>query len=227
MAKLILMRHGQSVWNARNLFTGWVDVPLSEKGVEEALEGGKKIADLPIDVVFTSSLIRAQMTGMLALLHHHSQKTPQILHEGQGNLEAWARINDPKIATSCMPIYYAWQLNERYYGDLQGLNKAEMMEKYGKEQVQVWRRSFRTAPPNGESLAMTTERVIPYFKDQIVPYLEQGKHVFIPAHGNSLRAIIMYLDGLSEDEVVKLELATGDPIVYDYTESAFSRCPIA
>lgn len=223
MSKLIMMRHGQSTWNELNLFTGWVDVPLSSKGVEEAIKGGELIKDIPIDVIFTSSLMRAQQTAMLAMLQHQSKKVPVIQHPGQGKLEEWAIIYSEKAHTQTVPVYCAWQINERMYGELQGLNKAETMDKFGKEQVQIWRRSFDIAPPGGESLEMTAARSIPYFKEQIVPVLKNGLNVLITAHGNSLRSIIMFLDNLSKEEVVKLELDTGVPIIYDYKDHQFFK----
>lgn len=224
MPKLIMMRHGQSKWNKMNLFTGWVDIPLSEEGIEEAIQGGKKICDLPIDLIFTSSLVRAQMTAMIVMAFHRSGKVPLVLHPGEGKLEEWAIIHSKAAEESCIPVIRAWQLNERMYGDLQGLNKAETAAQFGAQQVQIWRRSYDVAPPHGESLAMTAARTLPYFWEQIVPQLKAGKNVFIPAHGNSLRSIIMDLDHLDHDQVVKLELATGDPIVYDYLDGVFQRC---
>lgn len=215
-AKLIMMRHGQSVWNKLNLFTGWVDIPLSPEGIRESIEGGKKIANIPIDVIFVSSLIRAQMTAMLAMAEHKSGKVPCVLHPNQGRLEEWAQVYSASAKETCIPVITAWQLNERMYGRLQGMNKDEMREKFGAEQVKIWRRSFDIAPPEGESLAMTAERSIPYFKEMVVPYLLEGKNVFISAHGNSLRSIVMYLDNLTKDEVVSLELATGLPLIYDF-----------
>lgn len=222
-AKLIMMRHGESEWNHRNLFTGWVDIPLSKKGIEEALEGGKKIAHIPVDVIFMSSLIRAQMTAMLAMAVHKSGKVPYVLHPHQGKLENWSGIYSSKSEENCIPVITAWQLNERMYGQLQGMNKDEMREKFGSEQVHRWRRSFDEAPPEGESLAMTSERAIPYFKEEILPLLQGGKNVFISAHGNSLRAIVMFLDNLSKDQVVHLEIATGAPLVYSFSETAWEK----
>lgn len=223
MPKLILMRHGQSQWNLFNLFTGWVDIPLSAKGIEEALDGGRQIKDLPIDIIFTSSLIRAQMTAMLAMSVHHSGKVPVILHPDEGKLEEWSQIYNSENAKQTLPVIRAWQLNERMYGELQGLNKADTAAKYGEEQVHIWRRSFDVPPPSGESLAMTAARSIPYFEIAIVPHLQNGQNVFIAAHGNSLRSIIMKLDNLSPHEVVSLELATGQPIIYDYLEGQFIK----
>ncbi|KIC74168.1 2,3-bisphosphoglycerate-dependent phosphoglycerate mutase [Candidatus Protochlamydia amoebophila] len=223
MVKLILMRHGQSQWNLANLFTGWVDIPLSFKGIEEAIEAGKQIKNYPIDLIFTSSLIRAQMTAMLAMSVHTSGKVPVILHTGEGRLEEWARIYSSESQSQTIPVIRAWELNERMYGELQGINKEEMAKKYGAEQVHIWRRSFDVPPPNGESLQMTAARTIPYFENTIVPHLKEKKNIFIAAHGNSLRSIIMKLDGLTTDQVVKLELATGVPVIYDFNHDKYIK----
>lgn len=221
MAKLILLRHGQSEWNKHNLFTGWVDIPLSKKGIQEALDAGQLIRDIPIDIIITTTLIRAQMTAMLAMIDHHSGKVPVILHPGEGKLEEWSKICSEHAEQQVIPVVRCWELNERMYGELQGLNKAETAEKFGADQVKIWRRSYDTAPPNGESLAMTAARSIPYFKQQVMPLLKLGKNVLISAHGNSLRSIIMYLDKLTKDEVVHLELATGVPVIYDCIDEVF------
>lgn len=223
MVKLILMRHGQSQWNYLNLFTGWVDIPLSTEGVKESVKGGEAIRHEPIDIIFTSTLIRAQMTAMLAMTMHHSGKVPVILHPGEGNLDTWGKIYSSAAEALTVPVIRAWELNERMYGELQGVNKKELAEKYGPEQVQIWRRSYNVAPPNGESLKMTAERAIPYFEKNIVPQLEQGKNVFVAAHGNSLRSIIMDLDNLTAEQVVKLELATGLPVIYQYENGHFVK----
>lgn len=219
MNKLILMRHGESEWNKQNLFTGWVDVPLSEKGVEEALAAGELIKNIPIDIIVTTTLIRAQMTALLAMIHHSSGKVPVIIHEG----EEWGRIYSEETKHKCIPVICCFELNERMYGELQGLNKAETAEKFGADQVKLWRRSFDIAPPNGESLKMTAARSIPYFKEKIVPMLKNKDNVFVSAHGNSLRSIIMYLDNLTEDEVLHLEIPTGKPIIYIHNEGKIVR----
>ncbi len=190
---LVLVRHGQSEWNAKNLFTGWKDVDLTELGVEEARSAGEKLkkAGHHFDIAYTSNLIRAQKTLTL------------ILEElGQGSLET---IRD--VA-----------LNERDYGDLVGLNKAETAEKFGADQVHIWRRSYDVAPPGGESLKDTAARTLPYFDANILPRVLAGENVIVSAHGNSLRAIVMQLDGLSEDEVTRLNLATGAPMIYRLNE---------
>lgn len=222
-AKLILMRHGQSVWNKKNLFTGWVDIPLTEKGIQESIDGGKKIRHLPIDLIFTSTLIRSHITLTLSMLHHESKKTPVFQHTEGDMLEKWSQIYSAETKNEIIPVFTAWELNERYYGELQGLNKAETAKKYGESQVHIWRRSFDTAPPNGESLSMTADRTIPYFQEKIIPCLKKGQNVFICAHGNSLRSIIMHLDGLTKEEVINLELATGDPLVYTFERETWTK----
>lgn len=224
MARLIMMRHGESLWNKHNLFTGWVDVPLSEKGIEQAFEAGKKIADEKIDVAFTSTLVRAQQTLAIALTQSRQQKTPVFLHTGQGKLEEWSQIYSEKTRQSILPIHCAWQLNERMYGELQGLNKKETADQFGADQVQIWRRSFDVAPPEGESLKTCAARTLPYFDQAILPQLVQGKNVLISAHGNSLRSILMELDGLSEDQVVSLELTLGEPLFYEYESGKVKKC---
>lgn len=220
-AKLILMRHGQSVWNKKNLFTGWVDIPLSEEGMKESMEGGKKIRSIPIDCIYTSRLIRAQMTVVLALLHHESHKTPLFLHTDKE--QSWGQIYSEEAKRGTIPVVSAWELNERMYGHLQGLNKAETAAKYGAEQVHLWRRSFSTPPPEGESLEMTAKRTLPYFHKQIVPHLEKGETVFIAAHGNSLRSIIMDIEQLSHEQILAYELATGDPLIYTYQKGQWKK----
>ncbi|HSX12449.1 MAG TPA: 2,3-bisphosphoglycerate-dependent phosphoglycerate mutase [Rhabdochlamydiaceae bacterium] len=221
--KLILLRHGQSLWNKLNFFTGWVDIPLSWEGIQESIEAGKKIASIPIDHIFVSSLIRAQMTAMIVMAVHRGEKVPMVLHPGEGKLEEWAQIYNDHAEKRVIPVTQAWQLNERMYGKLQGLNKQETREKYGAEQVQIWRRSYDVAPPEGESLEDTAKRSIPYFKKHIVPHLQAGKNVFVSAHGNSLRSIMMHLDNLTKEQVVKLELATGDPVIYHYTDGKWDK----
>lgn len=223
MANLILLRHGQSVWNLANVFTGWVDVPLSPQGIEEALEAGEKMKDLPIDIIYTTPLIRASMTAMLAMSRHSPGKYPVIIHQGEGKMEEWGKIYSREMQKSCIPVFCAWQLNERMYGELQGFNKAELVKQFGKEQIKLWRRSFDNSPPNGESLAMTAARSIPYFEENIVPRLDEGRNILISAHGNSLRSIVMHIDGLTKDEVIHLEIPTGIPLLYHYEAGSFTR----
>ena len=215
MYKIVLLRHGESAWNKENKFTGWVDVPLSEKGASEAVQAGKflKREGFSFDMAFTSVLKRAIKTLWLALEEMD---------------EMW------------LPVVNSWRLNERHYGALQGLNKAETAQKYGDDQVKIWRRSYSTRPPlldksddrypgkdpryaglaedelpAGECLADTVARVIPYWNDAIVPEIKSGKRLIIAAHGNSLRALVKYLDGMSEQDVIELNIPTGIPLVYE------------
>ena len=218
MAKLVFIRHGQSAWNLSNQFTGWVDVDLSPEGVEQAKNAGRllKEAGIEFDQAYTSVLTRAIKT-----LHYALEECGQL----------W------------IPEEKTWRLNERHYGALQGLNKAETAEKYGEEQVHIWRRSYDTLPPlldandegsaaqdrryahldpraipGGENLKVTLERVIPFWEDKIAPDLIDGKNVIIAAHGNSLRALTKYLENISDDDIMNLEMATGEPVVYDLEE---------
>lgn len=188
MATLTLLRHGQSQWNLENRFTGWVDVDLSPLGEEEARHAGEKLRDVPVDVVFTSVLRRSIRTADLAL-------------------EAAGKAN--------LPTHRSQALNERHYGDLQGLNKAETAAVHGDEQVRLWRRSYDIAPPNGESLKDTRDRVEPYYQEQIAPLLRAGVNVLVVAHGNSLRSLIMLIQHLTPEQILATEVATGIPIVYE------------
>jgi 2,3-bisphosphoglycerate-dependent phosphoglycerate mutase len=187
---LVLVRHGQSEWNQKNLFTGWKDPKLTHQGINEAVEAGKslKAEDMNFDIMFTSDLYRAQETGRLILKEMEHQN-----------------------------------LNERNYGDLAGLNKDDARERWGEEQVHIWRRSFDIPPPGGESLKNTAERVLPYFESEIMPKIDEGLNVLIAAHGNSLRALVMQLENIGPEEIVKLEIATGDPLIYDCTHQTITR----
>jgi 2,3-bisphosphoglycerate-dependent phosphoglycerate mutase len=187
-ARLILLRHGQSLWNAQNLFTGFVDIGLSAKGEEEAKRAGEALKDLTIDAVFSSALKRAQDTAKIALL---------------------GRMPKEYFESAC--------LNERHYGKLQGKNKDECRAQFGADMVQKWRRSFIEKPPGGESLKDTYERVLPYFTSTIEPFLKMGKTVLIAAHGNSLRALIMYIEHLSPEHIESIEIPTGTPVVYEFS----------
>jgi 2,3-bisphosphoglycerate-dependent phosphoglycerate mutase len=221
MSQLILIRHGQSLWNAANKFTGWVDVPLSERGRAEATVASCKLRDYRVNVCFTSKLIRAIETAIICLTECDDicgGKIPIIQHEADDeDWHGWDKYDGN--ANEELPIVTSAALDERYYGDLQGLNKAQTAAKYGEAQVHEWRRSYSVRPPGGESLEDTQHRVIPYFDRCILPHLQKGENVLVSAHGNSLRAIIMKLDKLTEEEVPKLELTTGVPIVYNLDES--------
>ena len=188
MATLVLLRHGQSQWNLENKLTGWVDVPLTPLGEEEARKAGAKLKGIKFDKTYTSDLQRAQRT--LAL-----------------SMEVAGQPHIPTVRNVA--------LNERHYGDLQGLNKAETAVKFGDEQVKIWRRSYDIAPPKGESLKDTAARTLPYFNNTILPDLRAGKNVIVAAHGNSLRSIVMELDKLTREQVLELNLDTGIPIIYE------------
>ena len=212
--ELVFIRHGFSEWNAKNLFTGWRDVNLTERGVEEAKAAGKKLLDanFEFDIAFTSVLTRAIKTCNIVLEESHQLWIPQVKN---------------------------WRLNERHYGELQGLDKKATAEKYGDEQVHIWRRSYDTLPPlldpkdpnsahndrryanlpadvipNGENLKVTLERVLPFWEDQIAPALLSGKRVLVVAHGNSLRALAKHIEGISDEDIMDLEIPTGQPLVY-------------
>ena len=190
MSQLILVRHGQSEWNQQNLFTGWRDPDLTELGVTEARNAGRalKAEGITFTIAFTSELMRAQKTCALLLEE-----------QGQSDLQTIRNV----------------ALNERDYGDLSGLNKDDAREKWGEEQVHIWRRSFDTPPPGGESLKDTAERVLPYFDNTIMARVRAGENVLVVAHGNSLRALVMVLDGLGETEITQVNIATGEPYIYD------------
>ena len=197
-SKLVLVRHGQSEWNAKNLFTGWKDPKLTDLGIQEAIKAGDLLEtrNLKFDLMFTSDLFRAQETGRL-ILEQMNHADIQVIKDQS--------------------------LNERNYGDLAGLNKDEAREKWGEEQVHIWRRSFNVPPPGGESLKNTAERVLPYFEHEIMPKVKEGLNILVAAHGNSLRALVMELEKISSEEIVKLEIATGDPLTYEYSNGEFVR----
>lgn len=188
MARLVLLRHGESQWNLENRFTGWVDVPLSPRGVEEAKNAGDKLKGFTFDRAFTSVLSRANETLRFVL---------------------------EVIGQTAIPIEKDKALNERMYGELQGLNKAETATKYGDAQVKIWRRSYDVRPPGGESLKDTAERVLPYYETRIKPCVLKGETILIAAHGNSLRALVMQLEQLSKEQVLELNIPTGAPLLYE------------
>ncbi|WP_414620730.1 2,3-bisphosphoglycerate-dependent phosphoglycerate mutase [Calothrix sp. CCY 0018] len=220
MTKLILIRHGQSTWNAANRFSGWVDVPLNRRGRIEATLAADKLKDYQVDVCFTSLLVRAMETAVICLTENEqicNGKSPVIKHNSDElQWHGWDQYEGKAFEE--LPIFTSMALDERFYGDLQGLKKAETAEKLGKELVHQWRRSFSVRPPGGESLSDTMNRTLPFFKERIITHLKQGDTTLIAAHGNSLRSIIMELDKLEPEEVPNLELATGQPIVYDVDE---------
>ena len=216
MAQLILVRHGQSQWNLENRFTGWVDVPLSTKGIAEAITAGKMLRDVKFDTMYVSHMLRAVQTLHYILLELNDERTP-IFHHEEKRIADWEHYSGD--TSHEIPVYQSVDLAERYYGELQGLNKQATREKYGDEQVHLWRRSFDINPPHGESLKDTSERTIPYFKEYILPDLQEGKTVLVTAHGNSLRSILMYVENVSREEIPTREIPTGVPIVYTFDDS--------
>ncbi|HHJ38923.1 MAG: phosphoglyceromutase [Methylothermaceae bacteria B42] len=215
MARLILVRHGQSIWNLQNRFTGWVDVSLSRHGMEEAERVGKRLANERFDVAFTSMLIRAQDT--LYEILKQNRFCDQYVRIHEQSREWYEHFIPAPGDLAELKIYTSEKLNERYYGDLQGLNKDKAREQYGHEQVHLWRRSYDVPPPNGESLKMTAERVLPYYHAHIEPELRAGKEVLVSAHGNSLRALVMHIETLSPEEIIQREIPTGTPIIYTFS----------
>jgi 2,3-bisphosphoglycerate-dependent phosphoglycerate mutase len=187
MPTLVIIRHGQSEWNLQNRFTGWVDVDLSPNGVNEAQKAGEKLDGYHFDYAFSSVLKRAN-------------RTMEIVLDKIGQADLHMERNEA--------------LNERMYGELQGMNKDEARKEFGEEQVHIWRRSYDVPPPGGESLKDTRERVLPYFEKHIQPLIEEDKNIIITAHGNSLRALVMYLEKMTPEEILKTEIPTGTPIVY-------------
>jgi len=222
MSQLILLRHGESVWNKKNVFTGWVDVPLSPNGITEAIKAGEQLSKIEFDEVYTSVQVRAIETVMLALAQNKSDKTPVVIHD-EGKMKDWTRIYSDEMKEKIIPVYRDWHLNERYYGELQGKNKAETAKEYGDELVHQWRRSYDIPPPNGECLKDTAERTIPFFKENIIPKLEEGKNILVSAHGNSLRSIVMFIDNLTKEEVLSLEIPTGKPLFYEMKDGKLER----
>lgn len=188
MGRLVLLRHGESQWNLENRFTGWVDVPLSSRGIQEAKNAGEKLRPYRFDRAFTSVLQRANETLRIVL---------------------------EVIGQTTIPTERDKALNERMYGELQGLNKAETAKKYGEDQVKIWRRSYDVRPPGGESLKDTAERVLPYYQKVIKPHLTAGETILIAAHGNSLRALVMELEQLTKEQVLELNIPTGAPLLYE------------
>lgn len=227
MSKLVLLRHGESMWNKKNVFTGWVDVPLSKQGIQEALDAGERIANVIFDVIHTSTLVRAMETTMLCMVKSNSRKTPIVIHTEAGKQKEWSKIYSEEMQQETIPVYTDWHLNERYYGELQGYNKAKTAEIHGEEQVHLWRRSYDVPPPNGECLKDTAERTIPFFKAKILPLLIKGQNILVVAHGNSLRSIVMHLDKLSEQEVLDLEIDTGVPLIYEYKNQKLTKAASA
>ncbi len=214
MVKLVLIRHGQSIWNLENRFTGWADIPLSENGIIEAKNAGIKLKNFKFDVAYTSELMRAQMTLFEILDLNDNENKFFKIHSSNSSKYNKFLLNHSEM--NYLKLYLAEELNERHYGDLEGLNKEDTAKKFGEEQVHIWRRSYDVAPPGGECLKDTYERAVPYYKENIEVNLRNNEDVIIVAHGNSLRSIIKYIEDISDEDILNVELKTGTPIIYDF-----------
>lgn len=216
MVKLVLIRHGQSIWNLENRFTGWADVPLSSEGIKQARKAGELLKKYTFPITFTSELLRAQETLFEILNENENENKFFRVHEL--HKEKYNRFLESHPEFNYTKIFVSEKLNERDYGDLEGKNKDDAREEFGEEQVHIWRRSYDIAPPGGECLKDTATRTLPYLKEKILPFLKSG-NVLIAAHGNSLRSIIMELEKLTPEEILEVEVPTGTPIVYDLNEN--------
>jgi 2,3-bisphosphoglycerate-dependent phosphoglycerate mutase len=216
MAELVIVRHGESVWNLENRFTGWMDISLSMKGREESKKAGELLKEYNFDIIFVSHLTRVLETMHIMIDNMNEKRTPIIYHFDNPEILRWehAVMNSQDE----LKIVQSQALAERYYGNLQGLNKDDCRKKYGEEQVHIWRRSYDAQPPGGESLKDTLHRALPFYNKYIVPELHKGRKVLIVASGNSLRAIIKHLENISDEDIPNHEIATGVPIVYDLDE---------
>lgn len=212
MGQLVLLRHGKSSWNLKNLFTGWVDVPLCREGVEEALSAGERLSKFRFDAIYTSTLVRAQTTAFLAMSRSSDERDPIVIHEDK----AWY---EPHVEIPSIPVYCIEALNERFYGKLQGMDKDVARAAFGKEQVHIWRRSFDVPPPEGESLELTCKRTLPFFETEILPRIQKGETIFIVAHGNSLRSIVKKIEQMDNQQILDYEIATGNPLLYTWEKN--------
>jgi len=215
---LILFRHGDSRWNRAGRFTGWVDIPLSEVGVFECLISSKKLEGLRLDVAFCSELIRTQQSLFTILAPQ--DYTGVFMHPKDKEVQ---KFHHKHFRSDEIPIYSSRKLNERHYGDLQGMDKEDARKKYGEEEVFAWRRGWLNRPPNGESLKDTHDRVTPYFEEEIMPHIKDGKNVIVSAHGNSLRAIIKHIESISDYDIPNLNFPTGQILIYAYSEGELRR----
>ena len=223
MNYLVLVRHGDSFWNKEgyNCFTGWVDVANLPSGIEKLVKAGKILSDFKFDIAFTSELYRGIETALTVLSYNKVSGTPIILHEND-TISKWS-VFYHKDFKKFVPVVKSWKLNERYYGKLQGMNKDKARRKFGEEKVFLWRRSYEIAPPKGESLKDVEKRVVSYFEKEVIHYLKKGKNVLLGAHGNSLRALVKRLDGISPEGVRKLEIKKGIPLFYKYSGGKLER----
>lgn len=225
MGRLILVRHGEPGLKPEDRLAGWVDVPLSRRGIEEALECAAELERFELDLAFASNLVRTQET--LFIILSGQKKTGVIVHEGaddEGNpgKENWYSYPE-KLGKKLIPVYCTPSLNERYYGKLQGRKKQKMEEKYGAEKLASWRWNFEPGPPEGESLKDVYKRAVPYFEENILPAVKAGKNVLVCAHQSSLRALIKYIEGISDEDIRKVRFSTGEIAIYHYSEGKLIR----
>ena len=220
MGKLVLVRHGESRWNLDNRFTGWTDVPLSKGGINEAEECAAELKRINFDIAFTSILERTQATILIILSQQN--RTGVFQHEGKSKYSDW-KSKSNRYSKNDIPIFSSELLNERYYGTLQGMKKNEAVKIYGKEQIFRWRRSYEGAPPEGESLRGTYERTLPFYKEKVLPHLQKGKQVLLASHGNTLRAIIKDLEGISDEDIPFLNLPHSKAIIYKFTNGEYKN----
>lgn len=220
MSQLVLVRHGESRWNLENRFSGWVDVPLSESGIEEAVICATELNGTKFDIAFTSKLERAQSTLVIALAQQH--KTGVFQHEGESKYYKWT-CDSNRCSINDIPVYSSELLNERYYGDLQGMRKDDAAVQYGEIQLMKWRRGYDAKPPKGESLKDTYKRMLPYHKRRVEKAVMEGMNVLLVGHGNTLRALMKHLENISDKDVPFLDLPHGRPIVYSYKRKKW-RC---
>lgn len=222
MAKLYLLRHSKSQWNKDNRFAGWVDNPLSDEGKAQAKEIAEKLdlKSLKIDVIYSNALIRCLET-ILRMYDTVPDKYPLFIHLDGGRMQEWGNFD--KLKENDVPAYVSEALNERYYGEIQGLDKEETRQKYGDELVHKWRRGYFDKPPAGESLEDTYNRSVPFFKDRILKDLSDGKDVMVVASHNSLRAIVKYVENIKDEDILNLELPFGALVTYDYQDNKFVK----
>ncbi len=220
MSKLFLLRHFKSQWNLENRFTGWVDVPLIKTNPRNVEATAKKIFRRRISAIYSSPLFRNQ-DSVAKLLEYLPGKYPIFIHLDKGKMKRWSHFAE--INKKYMPVYITERLNERYYGDLQGENKAKMMKKYGKEQVHLWRRGFLNTPPGGENLRKTYRRAVPVYRKYIIKDLKKGRNVLVVASHNSLRALIKYIEKISNKDIIDIELDYGSLLEYNFSKSGLLK----
>jgi len=212
MAKLILMRHGECVWHSKNVFTGWFDVPLSANGIIEALKTGTRISEIEFDIVATSMQIRAIEAAMIALTQNKSEKMPVLISDNE-KMKDWTNNNNKSMEESIIPVFRKWHLNEQC--ELPGKNNPGTSEKYGIKHIDRWCISYDSPLQNKACMRDTAERCIPFFKEEIIPQLEEGKNILISAHHNSLRLILMFIENKTEKEILKLKIPADKPFEYE------------